>query len=274
MPRWSKIIVLWAAMLTLTLSCASPTNSFYDRPLPEILPEQAADFTAAVDDALGTLETSNLSLPENLARNSAVKVTRPFEGGHGSGTYVKMHGRFVVITAAHVVEGYTTMVVAGRDDERLMGRVIYTNEASDLAIIMVPAMQTRIALPYRPKKTDRNLIGASVSYTGFPGRHDLLTIRGHVASLERDMIVTNMFGWFGASGSGVVDQHGRFLGVVSGIDVGNWMVPIPLDSIVWVAPIWELDEEIVEVRVKTEPPLEVFKSFPGARAPRRGTSRD
>jgi len=273
MPRWGRIIIMLTAMLAF--SCTAPTDTFYEQsptlPAPE---EKTLDLAIAIDDAMSTIEASNLSIPENAARNAAVKVIRPFEAGHGSGTYMKMHGRFVVVTAAHVVEGYTTMIIEGRDKERLVGRVIYSNDASDLAIVMVPPMETRIALLYRPKKNSSNLIGAQATYTGFPGHHELLTIRGYVASLEHDMIVINMFGWFGASGSGVVDKHGRFLGVVSGIDVGNWMVPIPLDSIVWVAPIWELDEDTVKARIKTEPPLEVFKSFPGARAPRRGGTRD
>ncbi len=273
MLRWSRTITMLAAVLTF--GCSAPTSVFYDSPpsLPAN-PVETANLSRVVDEALSAFDASNLSIPENLARNSAVKVIRPFENGHGSGTYVKMHGRFAVITAAHVVEGHTTMVIAGRDSERVIGRVIYTDDFSDLAIVLVPPLKTRIALPYRPKKNETNLIGASITYTGFPGRHDLLTIRGHVASLEKDMIVANMFGWFGASGSGVVDQHGRFLGVVSGIDVGNWMVPLPLDSIVWVAPIWELDEQIIKARIKSEPALEVFKSFPGAAAPRRGGLRD
>jgi len=271
-PQSVRSIIMLAALLMF--GCSAPTDTYYNRGSTLPAPEETFDVVTAVDGALGALEAANLSLPENLARNAAVKVTRPFENGHGSGTYVKMHGRFVVVTAAHIVEGYTTMIIEGRKSERMIGRVIYVNSFADLAVILVPAMETRIALPYRPKKDGLNLIGAQVTYTGFPGRHDLLTIRGHVASLEHDMIVVNMFGWFGSSGSGVVDKRGRFLGVVSGIDVGNWQIPIPLDSIVWVAPIWELDEDVVKTRIKTAPPMEVFKSFPGPATPRRGTSRD
>lgn len=273
MPRRWQTIIMLAAMLTF--GCLMPTESYYDtRPTPPQAVSDAPSLGGAFEIVLEALESTNLSPAENVARNAAVKVIRPFEDGHGSGAYAKMHGRFIVITAAHVVEGCTTMIVEGRESERLIGRVIYADLDADLALILVPQMETRIALPYRARKSNRNLLGTRVTYTGFPGRHDLLTIRGHVASLEHDMVVTNMFGWFGASGSAVLDQQGRFVGVVSGIDVGDWIVPIPLHNIVWVAPIWELDKEIVEIRIKTEPPLEIFKSFPGARAPRRGTARD
>ena len=74
-----------------------------------------------------------------------------------------------------------------------------------------------------------------------------------MSSIEKEHIVTNMFGWFGSSGSGVFDQQGRYLGIVSGIDVGTmgFGVRIPLESIVWVAPVSKLDHEIVKIRIVT-----------------------
>jgi hypothetical protein len=117
-------------------------------------------------------------------------------------------------------------------------------------------------------------MGTNITYTGFPSHHDLLTIRGYVAALEHRMLVTNMFGWFGSSGSGVFDQSGRLMGVVSGIDVGNIGFRIPLESIVWVAPISQLDHAIVKIRIVTADLPQTNKAFPGARAPRRGGTRD
>jgi S1-C subfamily serine protease len=264
--------MLAAAMVSFACNGTTPALDVSGG-LPLTIPPVAGTIDSATPN-FDLLESANLSLVESQTRRAAVKVIRPFESGHGSGTYMKMHGRLVVITAAHVVDGYTTMIIEGRNDERVIGSVAYADQQADLAVIITPRLQTRTPIPYRAKLTDTNLIGSRINYTGFPGRHDLLTIRGYVASLEREMIVTNMFGWFGSSGSGVFDQHGRFLGVVSGIDIGNWMIPLPLESLVWVAPAWEFDSEIVKVRVITAPPLEVFKSFPGARAPRRGGVRD
>tara|TARA_R110000824_G_scaffold323471_1_gene510412 strand:- start:5937 stop:6494 length:558 start_codon:yes stop_codon:yes gene_type:complete len=185
-----------------------------------------------------------------------------------------MYGRYVVVTAAHVVDKQTIMFIEARDEEVVVGRVVYRDFDADLAILIVPQIRSRIAAPWRPCKDSTNLLGASVTYTGFPGVHDLLTIRGHVAALERDMVVANMFGWFGASGSGAFTQGGRFIGVVTGIDVGNWQLPMPLNSIVWVSPVWNLNGDIVKVRIKTSEYAEPAKSLPGAASPRRGGLRD
>ena len=86
-------------------------------------------------------------------------------------------------------------------------------------------------------------------------------------------LVTNMFGWFGSSGSGVFDNHGRYMGCVSGIDVGTigFGQRIPLESIVWVAPVSMLDLELMKIRILYRGyPQTVLNSFPGAAAPRRG----
>lgn len=269
MPNWTRNIVFIFTILASSCTVSSPTSTQLDKESGF-----SSGPTHIVDSALETMEVSNLTLAEKKSRSSAVRVVRPFSEGHGSGTYMKMHGRLVVVTAAHVVEGYTVMFLREADGTQSAARVIYKDDEADIAVLQAPELKSRVAIPYRPKKNDKNLLGAYVSYTGFPGRHELITIRGHVASLERNMIVINMFGWFGASGSGVFDREGRFLGVVSAIDVGNIGVPIPLDSIVWVAPAWDIDEETLKIRVVTAPPLTAFNSFPGAPAPRRGGPRD
>tara|TARA_Y100000593_G_scaffold12569_2_gene23174 strand:+ start:33352 stop:34281 length:930 start_codon:yes stop_codon:yes gene_type:complete len=305
-----KLLNLTLAFVSMVLfvltgvSCDKTEAQYYnDAPLfePDSVPESALQKAHEISESL---EDASLTYLQKSVRNAAVKVARPGNTGHGSGSYLKFKGRHIVITAAHVVEGCETMiVVAGA--KKYIGHVVYYDDASDLAILSVPPIKTRVPMPYRVRGdlANKNLIGAKVTYTGFPGRHNLLTIIGTVASLERGHIVVNMYGWFGASGSGVYDEQGRLLGVVSAIDVGNWYMPIPLDSIVWVAPIWKLEEAALRIRLDshaqsgtskhkelldekttvqpkdesngegtyTLPPM---KSFPGAAAPRRGGRRD
>jgi len=272
-PKWTRIILLLTGLLTL--SCTPPSSTpLGTQSLPYLHPPPpvsvAEEVESLVDGTLGTFESASLTFVEKQARTAAVKVIRPLGDGHGSGTYMRMHGRLVVVTAAHVVGDHTTMIIEGRNHERVVARVVYNDDSSDLAILVTPKLKTRTAIQYRPHKSQQNLIGMPLTYTGFPGHHDLLTIRGYVSSLERGHVVANMFGWFGSSGSGVFDTHGRLVGVVSAIDIGNWYFPLPLDSIVWVAPIWELDAEVARVRIKLAAAENTFGSFPGAAAPRRG----
>ena len=127
MPLWSRIILLAAAALALGCNSNSDTAlSFYEQSPSESPTEEFhQELILSVDDALEIFDAANLSLAENKSRSAAVKVVRPLKNGHGSGTYLKMHGRFVVVTAAHVVGSATTMFIDGRDNERVVGSLVY-----------------------------------------------------------------------------------------------------------------------------------------------------
>ena len=274
MRRWMKNCIIIASLLLV--SCTAPALSSNSNPQLEIFHTQdTIEVRNAFGEVLDVLDAPNLSITEQRARSSAVRVRSLVTGGHGSGNYMVAHGRRVVSTAAHVVRSESVMAIDGRDGETVVGKVVFVDRATDIAFLTVPEMETRTAIRYRPQKLyDERLVGANLTYTGFPSHHDLLTIRGYISALERDMVVTNMFGWFGSSGSGVFDHRGRMVGVVSGIDVGNIGFRIPLESIVWVAPTSHLDHEMVKIRILSSDPPDSMRSFPGARAPRRGGVRD
>jgi len=272
--RWFKNLIILFALLNLA-SCTAPHQEKPSSPFSN----QAAHTELAavtVTDFFGApveiLDAFRLTQSERRARSAAVKVRPVIGDGHGSGTYTYMFERRVVITAAHVVDGATTMRIEARHGETVIGRVAMRDFDADIAFIVVPEIKSRTAIPYRPQLRYQGLVGTRLTYTGFPSHHDLLTIRGYIASLERDYIVTNMFGWFGSSGSGVYDQKGKLVGVVSGIDIGRFGpgFPIPLEQIIWVAPISKIDQKMLRIRIKTAPPVGILTSFPGAATPRRG----
>ncbi len=274
MTKWYTCALCVLISFSL-VGCSLPSSavSYFSGEVPPVIASSASpvEVTNYLGHAREILDVSNLSFTEKATRTAAVKVKSLLESGHGSGTYLIMFGRRVVVTAAHVVNNDTTMLVEGRDDESVIGRVVFRDDRADLAFIVVPEIKSRTAIRYKPHLSyDDRMIGANLTYTGFPSHHDLLTIRGYVAALEHDYIVTNMFGWFGSSGSGVFDQRGRLVGVVSGIDVGRYLMPIPLEEIVWVAPISKIDHEMLRVRILTAEPPALLKTFPGAATPRRG----
>ncbi len=276
MRRWIKNFIIITSLLLV--SCTTPVHppsSNSDINLDIIPTNQTVEVRTAFGDVLEVLDAPNLSISEQRARSAAVKVRSLLAGGHGSGTYMIAHGRRVVVTAAHVVRNESVMAIDGRDGETVVGKVVFVDEETDLAFLVVPELKSRTALRYKPQLNyDERLIGTQLTYTGFPSHHDLLTIRGYISALEREYIVTNMFGWFGSSGSGVFDKKGRLVGIVSGIDVGNFGIRIPLESIVWVAPLSKIDQEVLEIRIKTADRVDAVSAFPGAMAPRRGGLRD
>ena len=277
MLRWIKNFIIIASLLSV--SCTAPVlpSNSNSHPVEILKTQDTIEVRTAFGEILEVFDASNLSITEQRARSAAVKVRSLLQGGHGSGTYMVAHGRRVVVTAAHVVRNESVMAIDGRDGETVVGQVVFVDHDVDIAFVVVPEMETRTAIRYRPQRRyDERLVGTTLTYTGFPSHHDLLTIRGYIAAVEKEHLVTNMFGWFGSSGSGVFDQHGRYMGCVSGIDIGSmgFGVRIPLESIVWVAPVSMLDHEMVKIRIITSVVPQTINAFPGARAPRRGGLRD
>ena len=278
MSRWIKNFIIIASLLLV--SCTGPVFPNSNSNLQAAQAQHKIEVQNSLGAVLEIVDAANLSIVEKRTRQASVKVKSILQGGHGSGTYMVAYGRRIVATAAHVVRNETTMLIEGRKDEAVIGKVVYVNHDVDLAFLVVPEMKTRTAVRYRPQlRYNETLVGTNLTYTGFPSHHDLLTIRGYVAALEYDMIVANMFGWFGSSGSGVFDDQGRYVGCVSGIDMGRFGggYRIPIEEIVWVAPITRIDQEVLKSRIlSSEVPKKpsLLKTFPGASSPRRGGLRD
>ena len=278
MSRWIKNFIIIASLLLL--SCTGPVFPNSNSNLQAAQAQHKIEVQNSLGAVLEIVDAANLSIVEKRTRQASVKVKSILQGGHGSGTYMVAYGRRIVATAAHVVRNESTMLIEGRKDEAVIGKVVFVDHNVDLAFLVVPEMKTRTAVRYRPQlRYNETLVGTNLTYTGFPSHHDLLTIRGYVAALEHNMIVANMFGWFGSSGSGVFDDQGRYVGCVSGIDMGRYGggYRIPIEEIVWVAPITRIDQEVLKSRIlSSEVPKKpsLLKTFPGASSPRRGGLRD
>ena len=78
------------------------------------------------------------SMIEKDVRDAAVRVTVPFTGGHGSGSYIKYKDVHIVITAQHVTSGTLgTSYLVSHKEESHIGILIYSDPPNDIAILYI-----------------------------------------------------------------------------------------------------------------------------------------
>ena len=179
------------------------------------------------------------------SRQAAVRVYTPDQSVRGTGTYFRMGDNLVVVKAAHVVRNMPFMVVVAENGEESMAITAYVQDEGpqDLAVLLLAApLESRTALEYEARDDHDSLIGQSLVYTGFPGHHDLLTIFGTASGIEEGHIIMQSYAWPGASGSAVLDERGRVVGILRAIDVNRGFVgPQLTEDIVWLDPVDDLD---------------------------------
>ena len=210
-------------------------------------------FNANALEGSSTVALTGQAKVRRNVRNAAVEVVTPM--GRGSGSLFKIDGHYLVFTAAHVINDSPVVSVVGRNGEMVFGTPILTANKVDMAVILVPQMNSRTPMKYNPakKKDIDEYVGEEVTYTGFPSHHDLLTIDGVIASEENGNLVMHSYAWPGSSGSGVFDFKGRFVGVVKAVDIGVWSYQVPpqlVEDMVWIAPSWGITKKEIKDQLK------------------------
>ena len=278
------MIPVFTSMLFFSEQIQQDTQAL--SPVEEDSSPHTIDFTFDSDERFIGFEETDLFLtnPEVIqkVREAAVKVSRPDAVGHGSGTYMKVGPNFFVLTAAHVVEGFQTAIIHGRDGEIVIGKIVLKDKDSDYAVISIDKLKSRNPISWRPRSQSIQA-GTPICYTGFPQNYDLLTITGEISGIVSkpgypERLILHSYAWMGASGSGVFDMQGRFIGVLVAAGVGEWYYPQIIEDIVWVVPTGQIDETFLKLRLELERIEKVTKpkskQFPGASAPKRGGLRD
>ena len=206
---------------------------------------------------LGIDDTVVLSSDARMRRKvraAAVEISTAM-GTRGSGTYFKIDDRHLIVTATHVVSGSPVVSIIGRNGEQVFGTPVMEAEHVDMTFILIPAMNSRTPMNYKPlgyQDIDK-YVGEEVTYTGFPSHHDLLTIDGAIASHEEGNLIMHSYAWPGSSGAGVFDFDGNFVGVVRAVDLGVWdyrLHPTIIEDIVWVAPAWGISKREIKDLLK------------------------
>jgi len=188
---------------------------------------------------------SSYSHVEKAVRAAAVKVVT--QTGHGSGGLVKYKDMTLVITAQHVADGRlgTSYLVATGNEDR-MAILIHADPLNDIAILFL-GEDFRYAKPMKWRvKNNIAEVNSTITYSGFPSWHSLLSFRGSVAGYELvpgkgQQIILQTYGYFGSSGSVVYDEDYNIIGILWAIDNQRYGVH---ENIVWVSPIQNLNIQL------------------------------
>jgi len=206
--------------------------------LPELLKASATDFNLI-----------------RKARKATVKIHSVYEEGThvGSGTLFKYEGKTIVVTAAHVVFPEPEEIKVFSGGKSLDTKVVYMDVEEDLAVLLVIGKARIETICFKEVKRSALKIGTEVVYSGYPNNESLMTIRGYISGkVSNGNLYLHSYGWPGASGSAVLDEKGRVVGVLSAVSIGHGPFGMPsiIEDSVIVVPIWKLELDQLRNAIK------------------------
>ena len=246
-------VIFFISILSISISTADEPRQLPTAPETHELPYSPASFESE----------DGLTYIERRVRSAAVRVIT--NGGHGSGSYMTVGEFRVVLTAQHVASGpvgslyQVSSVTAG---EVVGARLVYSDAVHDIAVLLVPEIQTRRPMQFRVRST-RIEPGTSISYAGHPSHHSILSFRGMVSGYENDttpggrgeILILHSFGWPGCSGSVLYDANGYAIGILWGVSVGNVTgFPQVIEDLVWATPASVITERQIINGICTSSP--------------------
>jgi serine protease Do len=167
-------------------------------------------------------------------QGASVRIVIP--GGHGSGSHI---GSRLILTAAHVVDGQTSLEIETHDGKKMPAKVLWVSKAFDVAVItyegeLLPSAQIACA----PLKQ-----GDAVTVYGNPGEVRFAKFNGFVSTAAGERAiwkvahVLDVTGMPGVSGGGVFSMSGKLVGIL----VGGLATPFaPVSGITIMVPASEI----------------------------------
>jgi len=207
--------------------------------------------------------SSSMSTIETRVRSAAVRVTVPYTGSHGSGSYIRYKDVHIVFTAQHVSSGdLGSNYLVTYKQESHIGTLVYSDPQNDIAILyLLTPFRTIEPMKFNPLEEVAN-VGTSIVYSGYPSTHKLMSFTGRVAGYADGegigkQIILQTYGWFGCSGSMIYTLKGQQVGVLYGVDVEYYPDTQVQENMIWVVPI---------NKVKIDKALSDFcRGYPGKR---------
>lgn len=142
-----------------------------------------------------------------LERMHKTAVHLQFSDGSCSGTVV---GKQLILTAAHCMDGYGSMLV---DGVKVNIYKIYDDKHDHVLVLTDHVFASSAERGIAPVQGDR------VYVLGNPGNLIGLYREGYVAGHQdfngQDVVLYDLNGYFGDSGSGIFNREGQLVGVIS-----------------------------------------------------------
>ena len=188
------------------------------------------------------------------SRNSAVQIVSiSIDSAYlssSSGTYFTLFDRYFVLTVLHGIQGPCELTqVSYAGNLYPCKEYAVMNAENDYAIIEVDRIPERDPIEIQkdfPKnsewKKSYSILGNTV-YTGYPNAIGPLTLKGYVIGYSGgEYLYIFSYAYAGASGSGVFDQRGKYIGYIMAIDVGQTEFGVDiLENVVLVGAAHKID---------------------------------
>lgn len=228
-------------VVSIFLFCTMTQCVMYDK---EIYLEHAKVINLDISDDI-------LTPVEDAVRDEVVKVRS--SSGWGTGTLFNINGAVIAITASHVINDDTAVLLIDTGSNTVIfGDVIYNDVNSDIAIILTNEIGRGIPLKLQHSVAG---VGTDVFTFAHPNMHSKMLMRGEVSGFESSSsnfyILLQGFAWPGSSGASIFDDEGNLVGILSAVDIGrtsrknSQLVP----EIVWVKPSQLIDLDKLQIAI-------------------------
>jgi hypothetical protein len=147
-----------------------------------------------------------------------------------TGTYVIANGEYYIITVSHGIFGPCGELAIWTEEEEFMEckEIVLLDQETDYAIIRVEEIPSRKAIRIPEDLPDTSEWKQALSvqkqtyYTGYPNNAGPATVDGRIIGVTNGgWTYLHTYAWRGASGSGVFNSDGLFIGYIFAIDVGE-----------------------------------------------------
>ena len=228
----------------LLLACTGPANAHL---VVNLTPEYDDSYAAELEPYTPKgLKVSYLSSVVIQISHDGV------HGGSGSGNYFRLGKHRFILTAAHVVQDETEILIIEKGFHTTPAKVVYIDPYSDLAVL-VPDERLHYTKAIRFRRDINNQMGEKTYHCGHPAREGWHISEGLLTGTHSDTLLVNTFAWPGSSGSVLFDEGGRVLGVLSAIRVSDPLgLPQMVEHIVLASNIKMLEQQTLKAVLENE----------------------